>query len=147
MTTIRSLTLSIALLAATSTFAAAAPGQAIGAVNLRTGPSTAYPVITTIPAGARVDVRNCAGWCSVRFGGVSGYASASYIATGAYRPAPRVYAPPPGSYRPPPPRSGYYKRPYWDTRYGAWYDGRRWYANGRWYDRPSGFSFGFGFRG
>jgi hypothetical protein len=44
----------------------------------------------------------------------------------------------------PAPMHGYWHKPYWDNRYGAWYDGRRWYRNGVWYNTPN-FSFGFSF--
>lgn len=54
-------------------------------------------------------------------------------------PGPR---PPQWGNRPPPPRSGYWRKPTWDQRHGAWYDGRRWYHNGVWYSSPN-FSFGF----
>ena len=84
---VRSFALAMALAVVPPAIAAAAPGQVTGSVNLRAGPSTGYPIITTIPAGARIDVRNCASWCSVGFAGYSGWVSASYVAAGAYRPA------------------------------------------------------------
>jgi uncharacterized protein YraI len=130
---------------AVPTIAMAAWGQVTGNVNLRTGPSTSYAKITTMPAGARVFVNGSAGngWLSVRYGNVSGYVSGSYVATGyANNPPPR---PRPGYFRPAPPRFGYWHRPYWDNRHHAWYDGRRWYHNGVWYNDPSGFSLGFSF--
>ena len=108
----------------------------------RTGPSTRYAKIITVPAGARVQVYRCSSWCHIRYGGRNGWAYGAYIASGRHAPPPRRVV-----VRPPPPRYGYYHRPYWDRRHNAWYDGRRWYFNGRWYDRPSGFSFGFGLRG
>ena len=39
-----------------SVAAQAAPGQAIGNVNMRSGPGTVYPVIAQNPAGAVVDI-------------------------------------------------------------------------------------------
>jgi non-heme chloroperoxidase len=39
-----------------SAAASAAPGNVINDVNMRTGPSTQYPVITTITAGAPIEV-------------------------------------------------------------------------------------------
>jgi hypothetical protein len=46
------------------------------------------------------------------------------------------------------PRFGYMQRPWWDDRYGAWYDGSQWWYDGSWHHHPrSGFSFGFGFSG
>lgn len=146
---VRSFAMAMALAVALPAAAAAAPGQVTGSVNLRAGPSTGYPIITAIPAGARIDVRSCSSWCSVGFAGYSGWVSASYVAAGAYRPVPRytgsIYYQ--GGYRPPPPRYGYHQRPWWDAQRHAWYDGRRWYFNGHWYDKPSGFSVGFGFSG
>ena len=124
------------------TLAEAFPGTATGAVSLRSGPGTGYARLATIPAGASVDVGGCSGWCSVTYAGISGYASAGYIARGyAMAPAPQRFV------RPLPPRFGYVRRPWWDNRNHAWYDGQRWFSNGRWYDRPSGFSFGFNFGG
>ncbi|MCB1496855.1 MAG: SH3 domain-containing protein [Bauldia sp.] len=67
--------------------AVAAPGVAKGSVNLRTGPSTKYARITTIPAGARVNVLRCGRWCEVIYAGRRGWASASYIRRGNARPA------------------------------------------------------------
>jgi uncharacterized protein YraI len=119
--------------------AEAAPGFATGSVNLRSGPGTQYARITTIPAGARIDVRDCGAWCAVSFNGVSGYVSANYVSRGVATVGPRFV-------RPPAPRFGYARKPWWDNRYHAWYDGRRWYSNGRWYDRP-GFSLNFNFGG
>jgi hypothetical protein len=127
-----------AVVAPAAAFAATA--YTTGAVNLRSGPSTSYPRILTVPAGARINVHGCGGWCSVTYRGHSGYLSASYVSGGNAPPA-RHYR------RPPPPRHGWYRQPSWDQRHGAWYDGRRWYFGGRWHDRPSGFSFGFGFGG
>jgi uncharacterized protein YraI len=119
--------------------AEAAVGYATGSVSLRSGPGTQYARVTVIPAGARVDVGRCGSWCAVSFRGLNGYASASYISTQYARVQPRFV-------RPPAPRFGYYKKPWWDDRRHAWYDGRRWYFNGRWYDRP-GFSLNFNFGG
>lgn len=119
---------------------AAEAAYVTGSVNLRTGPGTNYPRIVTIPAGARIQVNNCSSWCSVRYGGMRGFVSASYVSGTA---GPR----PPAFHRPPPPTWGYSRKPWWDSRHNAWYDGRKWYFGGRWYDKPSGFSFGFGFSG
>ena len=85
------LLMAAALLLAGAGSAAAAAGAATGSVNLRTGPGTGYARIATIPAGARVEVLRCAGWCEVIHAGRRGWASARYIAWG-----PRV--PPPGAY-------------------------------------------------
>jgi hypothetical protein len=49
-------------------------------LNLRRGPGTGYHVVTSLPAGARIDVGRCRGsWCKVGWRGHSGYASANYI--------------------------------------------------------------------
>jgi len=64
--------------------AAAAPATVSTDLNMRSGPGTQYGVISTIPAGATVDVDGCTGsWCAVNFNGRAGYASASYLSGGA----------------------------------------------------------------
>jgi uncharacterized protein YraI len=85
-----------------------------GDLNLRSGPGTGYNVIDTMPAGSRVDILGCTGsWCEVAFGGMTGYASASYLGGGsqAYAAAPPVYVEPPvystRVYRAPPPAFGF----------------------------------------
>jgi SH3-like domain-containing protein len=77
------------LLAIATVAAAAAPGIATGSVNLRAGPGTGYARIATIPAGARVNVLRCGGWCEVVFNGRRGWASAAYIGRGGVRTPPR----------------------------------------------------------
>ena len=72
-----------ALWLAATAVAAAAPGVAKASVNLRAGPGTSYARITTIPAGARVQVLRCPRWCEVVYAGRRGWASAGYIARGA----------------------------------------------------------------
>jgi uncharacterized protein YraI len=56
---------SLALAAAAIVVAAPAwAAYTTGSVNIRTGPSTGYPVITTAAPGARVGVHDCVpGWC------------------------------------------------------------------------------------
>jgi uncharacterized protein YraI len=142
------------LTAAVFAAAAAIPAVANAAyitndLHLRTGPGTGYPSILVMPAGAPVQVYRCPNWCELNFNGYIGWASPSYIAGAGYGPYPAqpIYRPPPPVYGPafpPPPPYGYVRRPWWDTRYGAWYDGNRWYYQGRWYDRP-GFSLYFNF--
>jgi len=64
--------------------AAAAPAIVSTDLNMRSGPGTEYGVVTTMPAGATVDVGACSGsWCAVNFRGASGYASASYLSGAA----------------------------------------------------------------
>jgi uncharacterized protein YraI len=134
--------------------AQAAPGRATGDVNLRTGPSTSYAKIATIPAGARVNVHGCSSWCQVTFRGQTGYASANYITAAAPRRG--IYAPPrymaPGpvvvDVDPLPPRRHWrYGRPWWDDRYDAWYDGHGWWYDGRWHTTRPGVGFYFSFEG
>jgi len=77
--------------------AQAAPGYTTGSVNLRTGPSTAYPRVATIPRGAAIEIFDCQSWCSVSWRGLSGWVSGSYVRFGGYTPpayVPPVYAPP-----------------------------------------------------
>lgn len=53
-------------------------------VNLRAGPSTAYPAVTVIPAGTRVVTHGCVAdytWCDVAYGAHRGWVSASYVQT------------------------------------------------------------------
>jgi uncharacterized protein YraI len=51
------------LAAALPGLAAAAPGYTTGNVNLRAGPSVAYPAVVTVPFGAPVQIVSCvAGW-------------------------------------------------------------------------------------
>jgi uncharacterized protein YraI len=52
------------------------------ALHMRTGPSTTYGAILTIPAGATVTVTRCTDnydWCEVRYGGSTGWVYAAYI--------------------------------------------------------------------
>ena len=112
-------------------------------LNLRSGPSTRYDVIGTMPAGAHVRVLNCTGaWCRVAFRGERGYASANYLAGGrhytgrSYRG--RTYA-----------RDYYRSRPYYGgptvVYGGSPYYGSGWGWNS--YAYEPGFSFGIGFGG
>lgn len=103
-------------------------------LNLRSGPGTRYSVVTTMPAGARVDVLGCRGsWCRVEWRGRVGYASSSYLASGrGYAAAPRVYyAPPRRAYYGPPqtvfsfgfntgPRRHYRRHDRWHRRHDGW---------------------------
>jgi uncharacterized protein YraI len=143
--------LSAAVLAAAfvASSAEAVPGVATGNVNMRTDATVNSPRITTIPAGAPVEVHGCPSWCQVTYNGRTGWVSSNYISTeyagrdydrrydrdhryGYYRPAP-----------PPPPRWSYYRGPVWHDRYG-WDHDRYWYDR-RWHRRPGvTFEFGFG---
>jgi len=147
---VRSLSLAGGLAAAVlcSAAAQAVPGMATGNVNMRTGPSTGYAVITTIPVGAPVEVHRCDRWCEVSYAGRRGWASGNYIASGyAVQPVP-VVPPTVYAYRPAPPPQIYWRyghRPWWDDRYRRWRDRDRWWYDNRWHDRPGvNFQFGFG---
>ena len=74
--------LTLSLGATLPSVADAAPGFATGNVNMRSGPSTQYPRITTLPEGVRVDIRGCMtsrNWCDVVWRGYRGWVSASYL--------------------------------------------------------------------
>ncbi len=140
--TLRTLALSavaaLGMLAVPNVASAAFWGRTVGYLNLRSCPSVNCGKITTMPPGAAVRINGSSGgWYHLNFRGIAGYASARYITTAAA---------PPVMQRPPPPAFGYCRRPWWDSRYGAWYDGCRWYYRNRWYNRPS-FFFGFRFGG
>lgn len=51
-------------------------------LNLRTGPTTAYPAIVVVPARQAVVVYGCTagpGWCDVGWGGYRGWIAAAYV--------------------------------------------------------------------
>ncbi len=130
MRDLRSLPISLATLLLSAGAAFAAPGLATTDVNMRQGPGTNFPVVTSIPGGSNVDVRACdAGWCAVRFGPYAGWVNASYLDFGVPR-RPRYYGPPssPFLYGPPPPRY-WGPRPYWGPGpyWGRGYEWRRGY--------------------
>lgn len=125
-----------ASLALPSVAAAATTGYVTVDLNLRAGPSTAYPVVTTMYAGAPVTVYGCLsdwGWCDVSWEGWRGWASGTYLDI-LYQSEP-VYLP---TYAP---RIGlpiitFEFATYWDRHYHGrpWYRERdRWYAY--WRDR------------
>ena len=132
------------------------PGAALAAyvttdLNMRAGPGTHYHRIGVIPARHQVHIYTClrnTSWCEVAYGGVRGWASSRYIASGGggyrvYR-QPRVYvAPSIGIYVGPRyHRRHYGYRHYYGHRryYGHRYHhrrhygyGNRWYGGGRFY--------------
>ncbi len=64
-------------------------GYTTNSVNMRTGPSTRYPVITTIPAGGLIFLNYCTrdgSWCDLTFRGAPGWVSARYIRYGVQGP-------------------------------------------------------------
>ncbi|GLK86031.1 hypothetical protein GCM10017653_41010 [Ancylobacter defluvii] len=118
------------LLAGSSVSVAATAAVAVTNVNLRAGPSTAYPAITVVPAGGAITAFGClAGytWCDIGFGPYRGWVAASYVQV-VYRGAPVVLAPPIA------PAVGVtvvtFNRAYWDRYYTAY----PWY--GRWAAYP-----------
>jgi len=127
----RSALTAFALLVATASFASAATvAIATGNVNLRAGPSTAYPVVTVVPVGARITTHGCLtgySWCDIAFGTYRGWVAASYIQV-VYKGGPVVLTPAIA------PAVGVavvaYNRAYWDAYYPAY----PWYgAWGRYY--------------
>lgn len=51
-------------------------------LNMRTGPGTNYPILTTIPHGGAVTIFNCTpgfGWCDAAFANTKGWVSARYL--------------------------------------------------------------------
>ena len=92
-----------ALMALSATGAEAAPALATNNVNMRQGPGTNYPIITTIPGGSTVEVAGCQGqWCTVVWQGQTGYSTATSFDQGAGAPRPGAAGPPPGAEAPPP---------------------------------------------
>lgn len=69
-------------LALASSGAWAATAVTVSSLNLRAGPATGYPVVTTLPASARLVSYGCLGdmtWCDVSWNGQRGWVSSSYI--------------------------------------------------------------------
>lgn len=97
----------LALTAATA--ASAWYARTTGAVHVRQGPGTGYPVIYTLPAGAPVDVGGCQpNWCWINLGGGAGWVSSHYL-TSVYPGQPWPYP----DYRPYPTYPPYpYYRPF-----------------------------------
>jgi uncharacterized protein YraI len=73
---------------------AAAASQAVTTANLnmRTGPSTAYPIIRVVPKGATVAVNpnGQAGYIAVTYAGSTGYVLGAYLRAGASNPPDHV---------------------------------------------------------
>jgi len=102
------------LMALSAHSVAAAPALATKNVNLRQGPGTNFPIITTIPGGSNADVKDCQEWCSVTWQGQSGFAISTSFDRGNYPPPPAGAAGPPPRGGPPPgpPPPGYGPRPH-----------------------------------
>src|ERR1043165_6573546 len=75
--------------------ALAAPGITIGGASMRAGPGRG-PVIDWVPAGAPVELFECADWCLIAFAGTYGYIPAHLISGGYTAPARRDYFAAPG---------------------------------------------------
>jgi uncharacterized protein YraI len=76
-----------AVLALSTGMAAAVPATVETDANVRTGPGTGNPVITTLPAGTVVDAGPCTSWCRIAFDGGEGYMARSLLALGGSPPA------------------------------------------------------------
>lgn len=116
--------------AATSVASAATPAIAVTNVNLRAGPSTVYPAVTVVPAGAPITTFGCVAgysWCDIGFGAYRGWVAAPYIQV-RYGGAPVALSAPLA------PAVGItvvtFSRAYWDRYYVAY----PWY--GRWAAYP-----------
>jgi uncharacterized protein YraI len=110
------------------------PGQASAAmsavavtnVNMRAGPSTAYPVVIGLPSRAALTVHGCTAnttWCDVSWGRERGWVSANYVQV-FYRGAPTVVTPVVS-----------FNQTYWNT----YYVGRPWYGQWNAYYRPGAY--------
>jgi len=117
--------LALVLATLSASVAKAASGAvAIASVNLRAGPSTAYPVVTVVAAGTGVTLYGCTAgyaWCDVAVGPHRGWLAANYVQV-TYRSTPVVLTPTLA------PRLGIivltYDRAYWDRHYVRY----PWYA-------------------
>jgi len=72
----------LAALVALPAIAEAAEGFATANVNMRSGPSTAYPAVTMIPVGVPLQINGCLNetpWCDVSFYGGRGWVAGRYI--------------------------------------------------------------------
>jgi uncharacterized protein YraI len=62
--------------------AAAQDAEVTADLNMRAGPATRYPIITTIPAGRNVEVYGCVSgydWCDVSWRGFRGWVFTDYL--------------------------------------------------------------------
>lgn len=137
----RRLLLALALLLAVPAASnAATVAVATANVNLRAGPSTVYPVVTTVPAGVQMVTHGCLTgytWCDISMGNFRGWVAANYIQV-VYRGAPVVLSPVVA------PAVGVavvsFNRAYWDTYYATypWYGSWAHYAPPRYAPYPAG---------
>ncbi len=123
----------IAGFAMASEASAATPSVTTNAVNLRAGPGTVYPVVTTLPPSASVTTYGCLAdrsWCDIGWGGQRGWVSAAYLQV-IYAGRPVVITPSVA------PAIGIavvaFNQAYWHSHYV----GRPWYGHwGRYYPAP-----------
>lgn len=74
--------ITLTALVAIPAIADAAEGYATSNVNMRSGPSTSYPAVTVIPAGAPLEINGCLAdvpWCDVSFVGGRGWVAGQYV--------------------------------------------------------------------
>lgn len=74
--------LAVLIMLGLSPAALAAPGYATDNVNLRAGPSTSYPAVTTIAAGSSVNIHGCLSgysWCDVTWRHNRGWVSSHFL--------------------------------------------------------------------
>ena len=96
----------------------AAEGLATAEVNMRAGPGTNYPVVTTIARAAAVEIHACLAatdWCDVAWSGSRGWVAARYLAI----PRSGRDGGPMGSSTPPRglPVATFAREAYWQTHY------------------------------
>ncbi|MCC7274561.1 MAG: SH3 domain-containing protein [Alphaproteobacteria bacterium] len=108
-------------------------GYVTTGVNLRAGPSVAYPRVTTLPAGAPIGIFGCVEgwtWCDVVYGGLRGWIAGNYVSSlEEGRPVIVQQAGP----RLPVPIVTFAVGPYWDSYYRGW----PWYRDrARWVGAP-----------
>jgi uncharacterized protein YraI len=75
-------TLSALLLSSIAVPALAQDARVVTDLNMRAGPGTQYPVVTTIPGGRAVDIHGCEGslnWCDVSWRGNRGWVYSDYL--------------------------------------------------------------------
>lgn len=69
------------LLTAFAAVPAARAAEAVGSVNVRSGPGTSYRVVDRLARGENVNVQRCrsSGWCYITHPGPDGWVSARYL--------------------------------------------------------------------